>query len=511
MRTNRTLLLSAILVVSIAFIVIVRLYHSGLSSRISPSSTKQECIKAAEGYLRINRPESAIYPLLLATQKDANDFRAHFLLAKAYHLTQVDPLARKECLTSLELRPQNSEALELLCQISFELGKSSWENKDLQPAISEFRLVLEKTQDQRLIDSIACLTGGRFRITRLTNDLFFDDAPSFSPDGKRIIFHSDTSYSLDDYGLKKIQLTKTQIFVMDSDGKNRTCLSPSGKNQPSERFARFSHDGKSMVYEKENSPPRAGDTTFSTNRDIFLKNFDTGEVRRLTNDSTYDGLPSFSPDDNGIIFVSDRPGGESLIYKLNLKTKETANIFLKESWNEKIGLYTRPREMVLPYYPSFSPDGKKILLHAGYETRGVFLLDTNGQDSRRLTDRTTDCFFPSFSPDGKGIVFVSGDKEEEDLYVMHANGSDRMRLTYDQGSKRNPTFSPDGRSIIFSAKREGEPDNYFEIYLLNLDQTVSREKLKERLRELEKQVQSHALSAGSTGSNDHPGAQDHDF
>ena len=256
------------------------------------------------------------------------------------------------------------------------------------------------------------------------------------------------------------------------------------RSETSERFARFSHDNKFIVYEKENSPLHAGDTSFNCDRDIFLKSLDSGRVRRLTHDPTYDAMPSFSPDDSEIIFMSDRPGGESCLYRLNLKTGETKNIFMKESWNEKIGLYTRPQEMLLPFYPSFSPDGSKILLHAGYETRGVFLLDPEKEELTRLTDRTMDCYFPSFSFDGKKIVFVSGSPDEEDIYVMGNDGSNITRLTYDGGSKRYPTFSPDGKSVIFSAKGEGEPDYYFEIYLLNLDQTISKEMLEERLERL---------------------------
>jgi len=496
MGTKRILPILVVILLSITLVLILRFNFIGFGTRVSPNASREECLKAAERYLQNNQPESAIYPLLLAIEKSQADFRAHYLLARVYYQTEVYPLSERECKISLELDPKSREALELLCKIKFKQGKSSWQRHqyrlsesnqvDLSSALTEFMFILEKSQDQKLIDSIANLTGGRFKITRLTNNLFFDDAPSFSHDGKRVVYHSDTSYFLEDYGLKKIELKKSQIFVMDAEGKNRTCMSPPGENESSERFAHFSHDDRCMVYEKENSPPHAGDTSFSRDRDIFLKDLNTGEIKRLTHNHSYDALPSFSPDDQEIIFVSDRPGGESSLYKLDLKTGEPKNIFMKESWNEKIGLYTRPRRLVLPYCPSFSPDGKKILLHAGYDYRGIFLLDPDGEDLKRLTDGETDCFFPSFSPDGQRIVLVSGYTDEEDLYIMDAGGSNRMRLTYDGGSKRYPSFSTDGKSIVFSGKREGEPENYFEIYLLNLEQTISKDKLKERLEELKK-------------------------
>jgi Tol biopolymer transport system component len=488
MKSKRALTIVILLVAGISLVAIGLFHPIGTFKRVSKGTSREEYIKMAKGYLHENRPESAIYPLLLAIQKDSSDAAAHLLLAQAYFQTEVYHLAEEECQTGLRLNPQNREVKELLCRIKFERGKEAWEKENRLPAISQFQFIVKEGQDQELIDSIAQMTGGRYKIKRLTNDLLFDDAPSFSPDGKRIIYYSDTSYYLEDYGLKKIQLKRSKIWLMDLDGQNRVCLSPEGEGETSERFARFSHDGNYIVYEKENSPPRMGDTSFNCDRDIYMKNLSTGEVRRLTHDPTYDALPSFSPDDKKIIFLSDRPGGESSLYELDLKTGETRNIYMKESWNEKIGLYTKPQEMVLPYYPSFSPDGDKILLHAGYETRGVFLLDPKKEELTRLTDRATDCYFPSFSADGERIVFVSGSSEEEDLFLMKSDGTGLTRLTYDGGSKRYPTFSPDGKSIVFSAKREGEPDYYFEIYLLSLDQTISPDKLEERLKELERRI-----------------------
>jgi Tol biopolymer transport system component len=501
MKSKKAWLISILVLICIGLILTVRFSHIIFTSKISPDASKEECLKAARHNIDNHQPADAIYPLLLAIEKDGHDSEAHFLLAIAYYQTEVYHLAEKECQISLESDPQNREALELLCQIKFEGGKSSWEyphcglsDSHQDPAVKEkrrstltdFMFVVANSQDKKLIDSIASLTGGRFQITRLTNDLFFDDAPSFSPDGKRVVYHSDTSYFLEDYGLKKIELKKSRIFVMDADGKNRICVSPEGENKPSERFARFSHSGKFIVYEKENSSPHAGDTSFNRDRDIFLKDLHTGEVKRLTENNVYDAVPSFSPDDREIVFISDRTGGGSTLYKLNLQSEITENVSLKETWEEKIGLLRHSRGVILPYCPSFSPDGKSILLHGGWDTKGVFLLDIEGRDFKRLTHGEKDCFFPSFSPDGKRIVFVSGYTDEEDLYIMDADGSNTMRLTYDGGCKRYPTFSPDGKSVIFSAKREGEPDNYFEIYILNLDKSIPKEKLKERLEELEK-------------------------
>lgn len=483
MKIKRAVLVSSLIVVSVALILVIKFGTGVFSSRISPETDKEECMRLAREYLDRDKPESAVYPLLLAIQKDEEDFRPHSLLARAYYSSGIYHLAEKECSESLRIEPGNLEAVQLLCRIKYQQGRERWKKDDLNAAVSDFQLVVEQTQDQSLLDSIAFLTGGRSRMSRLTNDLFPDDAPSFSPDGRKIVYHSDTSYFLEDYGLQKKEIKKSRIMLMDADGGNQRSLSAPGSDQSSERFPRFSHDGKWLVYEKENSPPRLSDTVFNSDRDIVLKELATGEEKKLTQDANYDGLPSFSPDDKQVIFVSDRSGGSG-IFTLDLKTGEITHLSMKESWDEKIGLLRHARGPILPYCPSYSPDGRRIAVHAGWDQRGILVFDVQTREWDRLTDGKMDCFFPSFSPDGKRIVFVSGHPEKEDLYLIGVDGSGQTRLTYDGGTKRYPSFSPDGQSIVFAGKRKDEPDNYFEIYLLELDRSISREILTERLSEL---------------------------
>jgi len=482
-------LLVPILVIPI-FILISRvaIHHfsirplAGFSKKISSDTSKEECLKIASEFIQKNQPESAIYPLLLAIQKDEDDPQAHFLLAQTYYQTQIYPLARKECEKGLVLDAQNKKAFNLLTQIRFEQGKMEWDKGNLREAISEFIYILNNTQNQKLIDSIANLTGGKYKIKRLTNDLFFDTAPSFSHDGKRIIYHSDTSYFLEDYGLKKREMKKSRIFVMALNGENKLCLSSNEKDDSSEQFARFSYDDKKIVYEKENHHPEQKNTIFNLDHDLFMKDLGTGKVRHLTNDDMYDGLASFSLDDRRILFVRGHSGGGSSIFILNLDTGEEKGVFFKESFTDKIT--RRPRGFLLPYCPSFSPDGERILFHAGYKSRKIFLIDENGENLKCLTKGQTDDFFPAFSPDGKRIVFVSNQDARENLYLVNRDGSNRTRLTYDGGQKRYPSFSPDGYLIVFAAKQEDQEERYYEIYILNLKETIPKEKLIQRLEEM---------------------------
>ena len=188
MKTKKLLkLLLPILAITV-FILLSKAALQHFSKKVSPDTNKEECLRIASEYLRKNEPESAIYPLLLAIQKDREDAQAHFLLAQTYYQTQVYALARKECESTLALNAKNEKAFDLLTRIRFKEAKLNWDKGDLRDAISEFIYILSNTQDQKLIESIANLTGGRYKIEKLTDDLFFDNAPSFSHDGNRIIY-----------------------------------------------------------------------------------------------------------------------------------------------------------------------------------------------------------------------------------------------------------------------------------------------------------------------------------
>jgi len=115
-------LLVPILVIPI-LIILFRVVLNHSSQEISPDMSKEECLKIASEYILKNQPESAIYPLLSAIQKDEDDPQAHFLLAQTYYQTQIYPLARRECEEALALDAQNKKAFDLLTHIRFEHGK----------------------------------------------------------------------------------------------------------------------------------------------------------------------------------------------------------------------------------------------------------------------------------------------------------------------------------------------------------------------------------------------------
>lgn len=462
-KSHRGIILVLVL---LSFLLVYTQFFSS-DQKISKNLSHKELVKKAKAYLEMEKPDSALKVLSLALTKDSAHPETYYLSARAYHLGKSLTLAEEYCLQALKLRTEYPEASKLLVEIRFEQGLTEWKKKDETRSLKNFLYVLKNSSDQRKLEKIAELTGGKYKFKRLTNDIFADYAPRFSHDGKRVIFFSDTSYLSEDFGWGKDITRKSEIYQIDVSGKGKVCLI---HDDSSVQFPSFSSDGKRIVYEKENPNPETQDLTFNYDRDLYIKRLDNGEEIRLTHNDWYDGQASFSPDDEKIVYVS----GFS-IKLMDLETREIANL------DEPEGIIIKWEKPVNQYYPSFSPDGKEILFQAGFKQRKIFVMDSDGKNLRGLSQIEDEDYFPSFSPDGQRIVFVSSRTGEEELYLMDKDGKNQRRLTLGGMDKKHPCFSPDGKQIIYVAKQQEEPDPYFEIYLLSLNEIISKKRLVDRL------------------------------
>lgn len=80
---------------------------------------------------------------------------------------------------------------------------------------------------------------------------------------------------------------------------------------------------------------------------------------------------------------------------------------------------------------------------------------------------------PALSPDGRWAVVpvtswnVKDDKPSTDLWLVRSDGTESRQLTTHEGGESGPAWSPDGKWIAFEARR-GDDTNA-QIYLLPLD------------------------------------------
>ena len=130
-------------------------------------------------------------------------------------------------------------------------------------------------------------------LQRLTNNLTEDQQPSWAPNGKRIAFSARREGHFEN----ELGITY-EIYVMDADGKNQQRLT---ENRNNDWNPSWSPDSKRIAFMSD----REGDVV---NWDIYVIDANGGNQQRLTENRVYDSSPSWSPDGKRIAFFSFRDG-----------------------------------------------------------------------------------------------------------------------------------------------------------------------------------------------------------
>lgn len=190
---------------------------------------------------------------------------------------------------------------------------------------------------------------------------------------------------------------------------------------------------------------------------------DARQLTRIRGD--YLGSPTWSPEGDEIIFVSDFGGSDNLWYITpdgeNLRQiTGTQDITERDpAWEPVLG-------------------SRRILFAADTNSFGsleIYSMELTEPGVEpvvtQLTNAGGSSYAPQWSHDGSQIAFVSDRSGDPDVYVMSPDGASELVVTIDDGGAedRNPAFTPDGRFVAFISNRE---DDRFQTYLASLDGTV---------------------------------------
>ena len=161
------------------------------------------------------------------------------------------------------------------------------------------------------------------------------------------------------------------------------------------------------------------------NKDIYLYNFDSKKLKRLTTNIAIDTEANFSPDGKSIAFTSNRTG-QVQIYIKNLKSGKISRATFEGRYNAK---------------PVFSPDGKDLaLIHRVGKDYRLALLDITSRDLTVLTQNKSD-ESPYFSPNGGMIIYSTNRDNKGILSIISLHNYQTVELMQKEGEVREPSWS----------------------------------------------------------------------
>ncbi len=220
-----------------------------------------------------------------------------------------------------------------------------------------------------------------------------------------------------------------------------------------------------------------------TNREIYVKNLETGEltllgegVRPLYSSSGHviyqtgaekGGLwaPPFSLQTlkpTGEVFpIAEGVGDASLsvdgtLVALDIAGDARERLVWRDRAGTKVGEIGRPQAQIL--YPSLSPSSGRVAVSSRDDTaspRNIWLYDVERPVKQRLTFADAADHFPAWSPDGERVVFSSDRSAFRGLFERRMDGSEEAyKLVDSPGDQQLGEWSPDGRHLIYSVTRE---------------------------------------------------------
>jgi len=248
-----------------------------------------------------------------------------------------------------------------------------------------------------------------------------DAPPAFSPDGRQMAFMR----------ARWPGLTKSTLFVANTDGSNRRALATV---EAPELFvpiffagASWSPDGKSIAAAIR-GPEKARLVSIDVATGTITILADPGwrvvtQSAWLPDASALAAIATVEQEDRSQVWLVPYPQGEP--YRL------TNDLFDYRS-------------------VSVTADGRRLVTVAGERTSEVWAL-AEGEAPRRLTAEKTDgSHGVAALADGR-IVLTSLESGNPDLWIMNGDGSGRTLLTRDGQRNRAPVVTPDERYIVYLA------------------------------------------------------------
>jgi Tol biopolymer transport system component len=216
-------------------------------------------------------------------------------------------------------------------------------------------------------------------VMRLTTDKADAGSPSWSPDGKEIVFEAP----------------RGELAKLRWGAKKLTRLSITNQPYSSEYGPAWSPDGQWIAF--ISSPIKGPSTLFRVSSD--------GKILEPVLEDVAVAPIIWTPDGRWIIYFESYWHAR----KVRIDGSGAQDIV---SWSME--------------NPAWSPDGKLIAFN---DYGHIYVAQGDGSEKTQLTDLPAGALNPAWSPDGQWIVFSYFEPSPPQLYKIRADGSDLQQIT----------------------------------------------------------------------------------
>lgn len=189
---------------------------------------------------------------------------------------------------------------------------------------------------------------------------------------------------------------------------------------------------------------------------IFVIDPDGGESRQLTDETSYAGNPSWSPDRQSIIFASDRDRGAKV-----------PDLYVMDPDGGNVRRITDTQDA--EFSPRFAPNGDKIAFARRTGKQWSLLLaNPDGSDERVIAGPYKLVEFPDWARDGKSIIFSAVGEDGAtgaDLYRIAIESGEITTVVQTPGADVCPHVTPDGKRLIYAT---GADDGNLDLFVREL-------------------------------------------
>ena len=446
-------------------------------------------VKRGQELFELGIFDEAIKQFSIAISK-RKDINTYYLLAETY-FNSGEPSNTKKTLQEVIPLGPSGKMIEKVCELTGMKKIVSDEYRNAFPRFSTngkkivFCSIRRDTNGDGVIDQkdnfgiyIIDVEGKNER--QIVNDDCQNTYPSFSPDGSKIVY---LSRRRDTNADGKIDLLDNPgIYVKDLDEGYEKCLV---SDQYHNKFPSFSPDGDKILFVSWRG----------YNSGIYTIDIDGKNERKIVSDEYDNTFPSFSPNGQKIVYASwrrdtNRDG------RIDLRDNSSIYIIDSDGRNEQEIVNDRYSNS----FPVFSPDGAKIVYLSrrrdtnkdgkidSLDNSGIYTCDIKGRNEKCIVSDKSYNKFPSFSPDGKKILFLSSGKPHgrtpnegffgwKGIYIVDTDGWNKRRIVSEKYyGNTNPVFSPTEEKILYLAWREGTQRG---IYLADANTLPNLQELKD--------------------------------